>query len=253
MRHIHILTALLLCLLCTSCGYKNLHSESGLYNVTLHEHLKSPVDGIWTWGKGNPYLTQKSGYIYIAPLDISKVVHDNPATAPLMQPQMHDYMVQAFVEILKDANKKNHSNWQLTFDPAQANIRIDTALVHFEPQRPGLRVIGEFLRLTSPIPGVSRVVGKFSKGDITIEATIRDTKTNQLLLAFKDSNRKPTRLFHAEAYTATGNADINLRSWAHVLAHICRLSWYDEMGNSTLQKKFQDYTYIEALKDYMND
>ncbi len=253
MKHIYLLVTVLTALLISSCGHQNLQSESGLYNVTLNKHLKSPVDGIWTWGHGNPYLHQKSGYIYIAPLNTAMVVREHPDTAPLMQPQMHDYMVQAFVEMLKDANNKNKTNWQLTFDPTQAHIRIDTALVKFEPQRPGLRIIGEILGVLAPVPGVSRVVGKFSKGDITIEAAIRDCKGNRLLLAFKDSNRKPTRLLSADAYTATGNADANLRSWARVLAHICRLSWQDEIGNSTLKEKFKDYTYAEAIKDRIVD
>ena len=240
-------------LLMVSCAQKNMLSESGLYHVTLKEELKAPVDGIWTWGKGNPYQHQKNGFIYIAPLDIRLAAQQHPDVAPLMRPQMHDYMVQAFVEMLNDANKKNHTNWKLTNDPAQANVRIDTALVSFEPQKPKLKIIGKVAGFMSPIPGVGTVVGRFSKGDITIEATIRDCKNNQLLLAMKDSNRKPTRLFRADGYEATGNADVNLKSWARVLAHICRDAWYDKLGNSTLQEQFKDYTYAEALIDYLTD
>lgn len=236
-----------------SCSHKNLESESGLYQVTLKEHIKFPVDGIWTWGNGNPYIKQSKGYIYISPLNISMVQREHPELAPLMQPQMHDYMVQSFVEMLKEANNKNQTNWQLTFNPAQAHVRIDTAVVRFTPQKPSLRILGEILGFLSPVPGVSRVVGRFSKGDITIEATIRDCKSNQLLLAFKDSNRKPTRLFRADAYTNGGNADVNLRSWAHVLARLCRAAWADKLGNSTLQERFQDYTYAESLRDRILD
>lgn len=254
MKHYVTLLILLLgSMLFVSCSHKTLTSESGLYNVTLNEHLKSPVDGMWTWGKGNPYLKQKSGFIYIAPLNISMVAKEHPNLAPLMRPQMHDYMVQAYANMLKDANAKNGTNWQLTFNPAQANVRIDMALVAFEPQRPKLRLVGELLGFMAPVPGIGRVVGKFSKGDITIEATIRDCKNNQLLMALKDSNRKSTRLYSAEAYTKEGNADVNLRSWARMLAHICRLAWYDELGTSTLQEKFKDYTYLEAIKDHIVD
>lgn len=110
MKRILTLVTLLSCLLMVSCAQRNMISESGLYNVTLHEKLKAPVDGIWTWGKGNPYLHQKSGYIYIAPLDVRLAAAEHPDMAPLMRPQMHDYMIQAFVEMLKDANKKNHTN-----------------------------------------------------------------------------------------------------------------------------------------------
>lgn len=249
MRKILTILTILSCLLMVSCVQKNLHSESGLYDVELKEHLKAPTDGIWTWGKGNPYSHQQSGFIYISPLDISMIKLEHRDTASLMRPQMHDYMVQSFVEILQDANRENGTNWQLTFDPAQAHIRIDTALVNFRPQVPGLRVLSKVAGNVVSFPGVGTFAGKFSKGDITIEAAIRDNKTNQLLLALKDSNRKTTRLYTAEAYSKTGNADVNLQSWARVLAHLCRLAWYDNLGDSTLQEKFKDYTYAESLID----
>lgn len=240
-------------LVLASCSQSKLESESGLYDVPLHRHLKSPTDGIWTWGKGNPYLNQKSGFIYIAPMDIRKARAEEPELAPLMIPQMHDYMVQEFVRMLREANQKNAANWQLTFDPAQAHVRIDTALVHFRPQRPIMRIFGKILGYVSPIPLVGDVVGKFSKGDITIEATIRDCKDGKLLLAFKDSNRKNTRLIQAEAYSKTGNADANLRSWAHVIAKLCRAAWKDRRGGSTLKEAFDNYTYAEALRDRIMD
>lgn len=253
MKRILTIVTLLSCLLMVSCAQRSLISESGLYHVALVEDLKSPVDGIWTWGKGNPYLHQKSGHIYIAPMDVRLAAREHPDMAPLMRPQMHDYMVQAFVEMLKDANKKNHSNWKLTNNPAEAQIRIDTALVHFEPQMPKMKVVGKVAGFMSPIPGVGQVIGRFAKGDITIEATIRDCKNGRLLMALKDSNRKPTRLFRADGYSKTGNADVNLQSWARLLAHICRAAWYDELGNTTLQEKFKDYTYAEALINYLKD
>lgn len=253
MKHIFTLAILLSSMLVVSCSQHSMISESGLYNVTLHEKLKAPVDGIWTWGKGNPYLHQKSGYIYIAPLDVRLAAAKHPDMAPLMRPQMYDYMVQAFVEMLNDANRKNNTNWKLTDNPAQAHVRIDSALVHFEPQKPGLKVLGKVMGYMAPVPGVSQVLAKFSKGDITIEATIRDCKNNRLLMALKDSNRKSTRLFREDGYSKTGNADVNLKSWARLLAHICRGAWYDELGHSTMQEQFKDYTYAEALIDYLKD
>lgn len=239
-------------MLLTACGH-NLQSESGLYNVKLERSVKSPVDGGWTWGKGNPYLGKKKGAIYVAPLNISMVVNEEPELAPLMIPQMHAYMVEELAASLKDCNRCNGTDWKLTFNPAEADIRIDTALVKFERQHPVMRVISGILRIISPVPGVGRVVGCFSTGDITIEAAIRDCRNGELLLAFKDSNHKTARLYSAEAYSRTGNADVNLKAWAHFIAKLCRLGAYDKLGNETLRQKFREYGFAEALRDRITE
>ena len=41
----------------------HLESETGLYKVKLVHTMKSGVDGVWSWGKGNPYVDQKEGKI----------------------------------------------------------------------------------------------------------------------------------------------------------------------------------------------
>jgi hypothetical protein len=56
----------------TGCRH-TLKSESGLYDVKLERSMKVGVDGVWLWGKGNPYANQKSGRVYIAPMNVSHV------------------------------------------------------------------------------------------------------------------------------------------------------------------------------------
>ncbi len=242
----------MLCLLLVSCGHP-LESESGLYHVELRDDFKLPIDGVWSWGKGNPYADQQSGHIYIEPLDISLVEEDEPELAPLMIPQMHEHMVQYFNEILQEINQVNGKDWQLTDDPAQAQIRISMALVHFRPQKPALRFLGEIVSYLIPLPMVSRVVGRLSKGCISIEATIRDNKTGDLLMAFKDTNRKPSRLYRAHAYKRSGNADANLKTWARMLAGMCRAAAPDQLGDATLRQKFEDYSYAASLRDKLKN
>ena len=195
MRFVLFILSCICCMFITACGH-TLSSESGLYDVELRQHVKMPIDGVWSWGKGNPYVNKKTGYIYIAPLDISNIAEDEPELAPLMIPQMHDYMVSEFAAILREMNRTNQTNWQLSASPEPANIHIRTALVHFAPQRPWLRVLGKIAEYILPVPGVERAVGVFSKGDICIEASIRDAKSGLLLMAFKDSNQKTTKYDH---------------------------------------------------------
>lgn len=242
-----VLALLALCL--CSCVQQQLVSESGLYDVKLVRNLKAGVDGGWTWGKGNAYAQQKTGSIYIAPLDITLVREKQPELAPLMVPQMHDYVVQYVSQALAEGNKANNMNWKLTDKESEATVRVDMALVRFRPQRPGLRLLsgvgGHFIK----IPGISDVVGKFAEGDICMEMTIRDARSGQLFLACKDSNRKKVRLVSSEAFKRSGNADVNLRTWAQRLARVIRECSPDRLGNETLRQKIEERSWWDVAKD----
>ncbi len=242
----------LLVLICSSCSQvHSLASESGLYDVELRRAPKALVDGGWTWGGGNPYLHKKKGAICITPLDVSKVVDDEPELAPLMVSQMQDYIVRYVGDALRKANEANHQHWVLTDKPEHADIRVDMALVHFRPQNPVLRVLSNVLSPFSKVPGMTGVVGSFAQGDICIELTIRDVRTGKLFLACKDSNRKKTRLISAAAYRKSGNADVNLRGWAQKLGNLIRLCAPDHLGNGRLRDKIQERSYSNILREYL--
>ena len=239
----------LLVLLCCSCSaVRTLDSESGLYDVKLTRNIKAQVDGGWTWGGGNPYAKLKKAFIYISPMDISKVEKDQPKMAPLMVQQMFDFMVHEVDSALREVNAANGTDWKLTDDPKQATVRVDTALVHFRPQRPFLRLLSSVGGYFVKVPGVSDVVGRFSKGDICLEMTIRDAQTGKLFMACKDSNSRNASLISSEAYKRSGNADVNLEHWAKRLAHLIRISAYDKLGNRTLQEYLDEMSWGQVLK-----
>lgn len=253
MKKLHLILSLLLtCFTLVSCQ-TYLKSESGLYNVELKKNPKVLVDGCWSWGKGNPYAGQKSGRIYIHPLDVSQVRHNNPEAASLMVVQMQDYMVQALVKELKEMNAANHCQWTLTTNPSEADVCFRTALVKFRPQQPALKVTSTITSAVGAVPGASKIFSHISDGNITIEGTVRDARSGQLLVAFKDTNRKSASLFTAEAYSRTGNADVNLKSWAEKLARLVRASAYDKLGDSTLQKKMKERSYFNVFSQAVAD
>lgn len=243
-----MLALLVVGLSCSCSMVRTLDSESGLYDVKLQRHPKAYVDGGWTWGKGNPYAQAKEGSIYIAPLDISKVVKDYPDMAPLMVDQMHRYVVDSVSRALSETNKANHTHWKLTDQPQKATLRVDMAVVHFRPQRPVLKVAssvgGHFVK----VPGVSNAVGYFASGDICIEMTVRDGASGQLYLAFKDSNPKSAGLLSAEAYKRSGNADAGLHYWAERLAFLVRLGGHDKLGDHTLLEYLDNRSWGEVMK-----
>ena len=247
---LQVMALLVAAVVCSSCSMmRTLQSESGLYDVTLERNSKAMVDGWWAWNKGNPYATQKTGSIYIAPMDISKVVKDEPERAPLMVQQMHEYMVQEVEKSLKDGNAANGTHWTLTSDPRAATIRVDVALVHFRAQRPGLRVLSGLGGAFVKVPGVSNVVGNFAQGDIGIELTLRDAKNGTLYFACKDSNRKTAKLYSADAYSTSGNADVNLRFWAERLAKLIRAAAPDKLGDGTLKQKLDDRSWVDVISE----
>lgn len=248
MRYLLCLS-LLCCALLASC--RSLDSESGLYDVKLEHTYKVPVDGMWFWGKGNPFPGKTDGAIYVAPMDVSLVEKDEPERAHLLRPQMYEYIVTDLHDALAEANRANNMSWKLTADPAGADLRIDIALVHFKPQRPGLRLLssigGHFIK----VPGVSDVVGHFAAGDVRIEVAIRNNRNGQLLMAAKDSNRKKVRLYSADAYSRTGNADVNLRAWARKIANLVREGFPDK-SRKTIKERIGDRNLWDVTKAHLD-
>lgn len=239
-------TLALAALLLTSCG-SSLESESGLYDVELKHSIKVPIDGWWSWGKGPVFKDKKSGYVYIAPLDISLVKEDEPELSALLVPQMHDYMVAYLTRVLDEANKANHTRWKITTDPSKADFRMNMAVVSLRPQRPVLRWIFFVGSFFSPIPGTGTIAGKFTNGDICIEFTIRNNRTGELLYAMKDSNRTTTRLYKSEAYNSEGQADKNLQFWAQKIARLVRFYTSDKYSNQDISDLVNNTSVVRAL------
>lgn len=246
-RLLTIVTVMVL-LVTTGCRH-TLKSESGLYDVKLERNYKVAADGVWLWGGGNPYAAQQSGRVYVAPMDVSHVEGADAHLLQLLQIQMYSNMVTCIGTSLKESNKANGTDWRVTDNPAEACVRIDTALVHFKPQRPVFRVLSGVLSIFSPIPGASSVAAYIGEGDVCLECTVRDTRTGQLLMAFKDSNRKKARLYTAEAYSRSGNADANLQDWAERIGHTFRACGLDKLGaGGTLKQKIEERNLIDAVR-----
>lgn len=242
---IMLVVAFSLLLVTTGCRH-TLESESGLYDVKLERSLKLGVDGAWTWGKGNPYANQRSGRVYISPMNVSRVKDADAHLLKLLQIQMYSNMVTSIGTSLMESNKANGTDWRVTSNPAEACVRIDTALVHFKPQRPGFRLLSA-LAMFAPVPGASTVAGYLGEGDVCLECTIRDARTGTLLAAFKDSNRKKARLYTEEAYRASGNADVNLQEWAERMGRTFRECGLDKLGRGgTLREKIEERSVIEG-------
>lgn len=242
---------LLTCVWLVGCRH-TLHSESGLFDVTLEKNPRIAVDAIWMWGGGNPYARVRRGRIYISPLVVQGVKNKtNQRYLDYLQKQMNEDMTRSINAALKEANAHNHAYWKLTSDSAAADIRIDAALVRFRPQNPGVRVVSMVATLFAPVPGMSRITTFSGAGDIAIEVTIRDCRDNKLLLAFRDSNRKQIRLFHAEAYARHGNAQVNLREWAETMGRLIRVCAFDRLGYDSLKDKLRHRPMRDVLRSRM--
>ncbi len=252
-RALLLLTSLC-CLLLASCSLmeQRLQSQSGLYDVELSHTYKVAVDGYWTWGKGSSCYHQPTGCLYIAPLDVSAVQKEYPELAPVLVEEMHGLMKTNMEKMLAESNAANRTLWRLTENEAEADIRIDLAVVSLKTQKPLLHIAAKVLGYVAPT-GVGDAVELVARGDITLEGTIRDARKGELIMAFKDSNRAKLRFYHKDAYRRGGNADANLRLWAEKLAILCRECAPDRMEGQTLQDKVEQRTLGEVIRERAED
>ncbi len=242
------IVAVLILLGLSSCSQVyNLKSETGLYDVKLVHTLKSGVDGVWSWGKGNPYVDQKEGKIFIAELKVDLIKDKYPRGANFMVRRMRRYVSEAAQKALEESNAANQANWQLTENESEADIRVDMAIASFRPQKPLLRVASTVGGFFSPVPGVSSVATRYSQGDIGIEMTIRNVKDGRLLFACKDSNREMTALIEKEAYRKGGNADVNLRVWADRLGKLIRSCSPDHLGTRSIRDRAKERSWWDVI------
>lgn len=226
------------------CQCTNLRSESGLYDVTLLRNVKVNMDGYWFANDLHRYNDIKKGSIYIAPLDISRVSADEPEYAPILQEKMDSAMKESIGKALQT----NSNGWTLAPAPDKATIRIDIAVVKFKPQRPALRLLGNIGSLFSPVPGTGNAVDAISGGDIGIEGAIHDVKTGDLLMAFKDHNRKSGHYVSGTAFTRLGPAEASLESWAKTLGLFMVARNVAAKKGKTPQQLLDEETMLHAME-----
>ncbi len=232
-------------ILLASCGH-TLESESGLYNVTLESSYKIPLHGFWFSGNGAHYTQQKTGSIYVAPLDVSVVRRTDPEAAAEMQLRMREFVLESLGESLGELNQANHANWTLTNNPAAADLKVDMAIVHYSRQRPGVRILTNVISNWSPIPMTSTLASPLYRGDVCMELTIRNNRTGALLMAVKDENPGAPRYFRSEAYSNIGNGTAALRIWAAKLARIIRECAYDRSEGKNIRQRVEEMDLLDA-------
>lgn len=232
-----VLGWVLLCLLVSGCS-SALRSESGLYDVTLHRSLVSGVDGGWLPQQRLKPTMPEQGWIFVAPVSTA-VIAESPYATKLAE-DLHRYTCEYLEAALQEVNAANHSDWHITPDEQQADYRVDMAIVRFHRQYAATRAAAHVFGWFSPIPGVSSVAEWLAKGSITLELTIRNARTGNLLLAAKDSNPTDARLYNTKTYSATGQAEANLRYWALELAQLCRDSAADRLGERSLREMLHE-------------
>ncbi len=227
---------------------RNLNSESGLYSVPLTHTYKADVDGFWISDQPNPYAKQRSGFIYMPPLQVGIMKKDHAEMAKLLQDQMHQHMVDEMSASLAKMNKESKINWQITQSPSNADITIELAVVKFKPQSPIVKVLNAIGGWFINIPGVSNVVGKYAQGSICVEGVFKDARTGKTMAAFKDANRKSVRLYHKNAYEQLGQADENMKLWAKRIANVIYATHFDSSGRVTLGEQIEDRSLGDVIK-----
>ncbi len=229
---------------------QNLKPTSGLFDVPLERVSALPVDGLWVSNQAQPEINQKKGYFYIAPLDVSQVKKKHPLLSHLAIHQWHDAMVRAMYQELQSQESKG-LQWQLTDQPQKADVIIEMALTKITPQHWLINLMGQIGSFFVPVPGTGTIVGYMTKGNISMELAIRNNHNKELLLAFKDSNRKATRFYSANAYNRGGAACENLHFWAVEFAKLIVPMKFDEHKKLVLRQELKKRSKTRILRDYL--
>ncbi len=248
----------LCCLFLSACSWvqcyqsQKLRSESSLYDVPLEHNSKVLLDGVWFSGTGNPCVNRQKVNFYVAPLNVTLVKDKYPDFPPVMVEQMDTIMTEALTKACDEANTANKTQWKVTHNEAEADISIELAVVSLRKQKPGLHIVAEVLGYVAPT-GVGDAIGLIAEGDITLEGAIRDHRTGELLMAFKDSNRAKLRFYQKDAFLREGNVDANLRIWAEKLARVCRASAHDIMGSDNLKHMIEQRSRTDVIKTRLHE
>lgn len=240
-KSLHLLLLILLSTLVCQCT--TLQSESGLYDVSLERNIKLDVKGSWFTDTPDPNIQQQEGSLYIAPLDIRLVHEEEPELSTILQQKMGEYLQESISTTLQETQ----SNWNIVAIPETATLRIDLAIVHFRPQKPLLNLTGQIAGHFSPVPFIGDAVETIAGGDIVMEGTIRDVKTGELLVAFKDSNRKKGRLYDGSMFTKLGPAEASLKSWAYSLSQLIMAGKYAAETGKTVKELIKDESLGHAF------
>ncbi len=246
LRYALILPLVLVTIMLSSCGH-TLKSESGLYTVELESSLKCPVKGIWFSGTAKNNHAGKRQRFYVAPLNVRAIEKENPEAAQEMQHMLGGFIREYLGKSLQEANKANHLDWQLTDNPAEADIRIDMAIVAFNRQRPYLRIFSDIASNWSPVPMTASLLSPLSAGDICMELTVRSAGNHELLMAVKDANPGKPRYYRSEAYSDNGNAIAGLRLWSQKLARVIRAAAPDRSNGKTMKQRLEELNWLDAL------
>lgn len=238
-------------LLLSGCSWfgQQLQSDSGLYDVPLQHHYKVALDGFYIGSGAGQVPLPERGTICVTPMNVDLVQESSGAEyLPVMQQHMLGYLQSELSAALQEFFP--NGEWAVTVDASAATVRVDTALVRFRPQNPGLRVGATVAGSFIPVPLVSRGVKAFAKGDICIEGAVRLCSDNTLLYAFKDSNRETAALYMAEAYERTGNAELSLRVWAKKLARLIYASAYARLNGDDVRRMIEERSLIDTAEAY---
>lgn len=241
-------------LMLSSCSQQRdlLLSKSGLYDVPLESSYKIPLKGYWVSDEPIHFKNIKRGEIYVAKLDTSLIKDKYPTIAEHLCASMQIYMHEDLNKTLELHNEKNKIQWHVSDNRQEAEICIEIAVVKFKMQKPILKFISTIGGYFMPIPGVSSVTDYIAAGDIVIEVSVSDAKTKQLYFAFKDKNRKSTRLYSKHAYSRDGAADANLKYWSQFIAKIIYSGKANADGKLSFKGMLDSRKSGDLVKDYFN-
>jgi hypothetical protein len=135
-----------------------------------------------------------------------------------------DSDLKEFAKYTKDTFKKaiNESNEiKLAGRPGPKTLILELALVKVVPGKPFLQGLGNLSNFTPfgimlmPVKTAAKASSDSAmQGSVAIEGIIRDSETKEPLIVFSDREKQITAIFNANDFTAYGNLEQIVDTWA---------------------------------------
>lgn len=183
---------------------------------------QSCFEGVWYNPKEQTIWSSPKLKVYVAPVNINYIKTKFPEEAPALAEQFRTELEKDIRKVLAEKSRQTGGkvDWQLVSRPTQGCLTLNIAMVKLKATDVGGNIMSDIVSLVSPLPGTSLILGSYMSGDVGIEGSLVDTRTNSSVIEFKAYNTDPITLFSVKEFERFAFDKRNLQLFANGISSI---------------------------------
>ena len=191
----------------------------------VEDTARSPFQGTYFPDRKKFYdLKNTYTQLIIAPIKtevVEKRIFEDKSLTLFREDRLEELNETAryFQELLKSSFKgyPNHPMKIIEELPNDKSptLRLEVAIVELEPTKAALNVLSTIAGFFVPGSGITR---PFSNGSVAFEGILRDARTNEIFVEFKDRESDKTSLFSIKDFEAYAHQRQIIEEWSGELA-----------------------------------